>query len=112
MSEGSSRHSLSKALAVPLIVLAIPLAALAALISAVFGLKERRSAAEVATYIRNFLNEEGDAWDWDDFTSVEIADPNLEDIRRRAASVDLPTTDEGTAALEHLLTEAENLAGG
>jgi hypothetical protein len=112
MPERSKRWASPKALAIPLIVLAVPLAAIAALISAVFGLKEKRSASEVATYLRNFLNDESDSWDWDDFTSVEIADPKLEDIRRRAAALDLPITGEGTAELGRLLAEAESLASG
>jgi hypothetical protein len=33
----------------------------------------------------------------------------LEDIRRRAAEVDLPLTDDGSATLRGLLVEAEQL---
>jgi hypothetical protein len=35
----------------------------------------KRTAAEVATYLRDFIDGTGDEWDWDDFESVPIADP-------------------------------------
>src|SRR6185503_18942768 len=62
-------------LKVLLVIFAVPLAALAALASWVFGLKAKLSASEVATYLRNFIEGGGGAWDWDDFTSVPIGDP-------------------------------------
>jgi len=93
-----------------LVIFAVPLAALAALASWVFGLKAKLSASEVATYLRNFIEGGGGAWDWDDFTSVPIGDPRLEDIRRRAAAIDLPVTEEGSTILRELLVEAEDLA--
>lgn len=97
-------------LKVLLVIVAVPLAALAALVSWAFGLKAKLSALEVATYLRNFVEGGGGAWDWDDFTSVPIADPRLEDIRRRAAAIDLPVTEEGLAILRELLAEADHLA--
>lgn len=100
----------SPALGLVLALLAVPLAALAALVSWVFGLKANLSAAEVASYLRDFIEGRGGAWDWDDFTSVPIGDPRLEDIRRRAAPIDLPVTDEGSAILRELLVEADDLA--
>ena len=94
----------------PVVVLAIPLAALAALISSVFGLKAELSAAEVASYLRDFIENRSRSWDWDDFTSIPISDPQLERIRLRAAAVNSPATDEGLAVLRALLAEAEDLA--
>ena len=93
-----------------LVIVATPLAALAALVSSIFGLKAKLSASEVATYVRDFIEGEGGARDWDDFTSVPIGDPRLDDIRRRAAGIDLPATDEGLALLRELLVEANDLA--
>jgi hypothetical protein len=87
-------------------IVAVPLAAVAALLG-VFGLKEKRTATEVATYLRNFVNGGGGEWDWDDFISVPIANAELEDIRRRAAAIELPPTDEGVATLRKLLEEVE-----
>ncbi len=103
-------RNLPKALAIPLAIVAIPFAAIAALVCAIFGLKEKRTAEEVATYLREFIEDSDGAWDWDDFTSVPIADPQLEDIRSRAADVQLPVTDEGDVTLRMLLVEAEELA--
>jgi hypothetical protein len=93
-----------------LVIVATPLAALAALVSSIFGLKAQVSASEVATYLRQFTEGGGGAWDWDDFTSVPIDDPRLEDIRRRALAIDLPVTEEGSAILRELLVEADALA--
>jgi len=97
-------------LKVLLVIVAVPLAAVAGLASWMFGLKEKMSASEVATYLRNFVEGGGGDWDWDDFTSVPIANPQLDDIRRRAAAVDLPVTDQGLTILRELLAEADNLA--
>ena len=69
-----------------------------------------RSADEVAQYLRDFLNGTGGDWDWDDFISIPIADPRLEDIRERAAALDLPIADQDTALLMTLIAEAEALA--
>lgn len=95
-----------------MIIIAVPLAAIAALVCWIFGIKERRTATEVATYLRHFVEGGGGEWDWDDFTSVPITDPQLEGIRRRAAAVDLPPTPEGIATLRALLDEADRLAAG
>ena len=104
------RRAISAVLKGLLVIVAIPLAAVAGLISWMFGLKAKLSASEVATYLRDFIEGSGGDWDWDDFTSVPIANPQLEDIRRRAAAVDLPSTDEGLSTLQGLLAEAERLA--
>jgi hypothetical protein len=104
------RRIFSVPLKVLLVIVAIPLAALAALVSSIFGLKAKLSASEVATYLRDFIEGGGGAWDWDDFTSVPIGDPRLEEIRRRAAAIDIPVTGEGSAMLRELLVEADDLA--
>ena len=39
------------------------------------------SAAEVRRYITDFLDGRGGPWDWDDFTSIPIDDPQLDSIR-------------------------------
>lgn len=92
-----------------LAVVALPFAAIAALVSSIFGLTAKLSASEVATYLREFIEGRGRASDWDDFTSVPIGDPRLEDIRRRAAAIDFPITEEGWAILRALLAEADDL---
>jgi hypothetical protein len=88
-----------------LVIVALPVAAIAGL----FASPKKREAGEVASYLRNFINGGGGEWDWDDFTSVPIADPRLEDIRRRAGAVELPATDDGVAVLRGLLAEVERL---
>lgn len=104
------RRVFSILLKVFLVIVALPLAALAGLVSSVFGLKEKLSPAEVAASLRDFIEGGGEAWDWDDFTSVPIANPLLDDIRRKAAAIKLPVTDEGLALLRELLVEAEDMA--
>lgn len=85
----------------------IPIAIVVKLISMPFERPAKRKAEEVAQYLRGFLNNSGGEWDWDDFTSVPLANPTLESIRQRAASVELPVTDEGRRTLVALLAEAE-----
>jgi len=72
--------------------------------------KARRTAAEVAKYLRDFIDGVGGDWDWDDFESVPIADAALDDIRRRAAEAAPPNPD--MQRLRQLLAEAEALAVG
>jgi hypothetical protein len=99
------RSALVNVAKVALVVVLLPIAALAVL----FGSAEKRKPSEVASYLRNFINGDGGEWDWDDFTSVPIADPLLESIRRRAAAVELPVTERGAATLRGLLAEVERL---
>jgi hypothetical protein len=42
--------------------------------------------AAVADVIEQFLDGTGGEWDWDDFCSVRIADPELDAIRIRCIS--------------------------
>ena len=44
-----------------------------------------RTRQEVAQVIENFLSLRGGSYEWDDFTTFSIADPQLEAIRRRCA---------------------------
>ena len=38
--------------------------------------------ADVAKYLEDFVNNAGGQWDWDDFTSIPIADPDLDKVRQ------------------------------
>jgi hypothetical protein len=51
----------------------------------------------VEKYIRDFLEETGRDYDWDDFISIRCTDPELEEIRRFCASTDclFPPTEKG-----------------
>lgn len=66
---------------------------------------------EVADYLRNFIEGKGDDGDWDDFTSVPITNPWLEDIRREAEQVQLPADDQGMAKLKDLLARVDAVRG-
>lgn len=68
-----------------------------------------RTPAEVAGYIYDFIEGIGGDWDWDDFTSVPIADPQLEAIRAEAEMVQLPITPEGMEKLRELLAQARSI---
>jgi hypothetical protein len=43
--------------------------------------------AEARQIILNFLSHTGGRWDWDDFISVRLADPELEKVRVIAAEL-------------------------
>lgn len=97
-----------------LAVLLTPLALPVALLGRVFGIlpdtPARLSASEIVLYIDDFLNGRGEPFDWDDFTSIKLADPDLDRIRSRAADVRLPVDRYGRLTLEELLREARALA--
>jgi hypothetical protein len=61
-----------------------------------------RSPDEVAGFLRDFLDNSGGEWDWDEFESVPITDPELEHIRLQATT---PGAD-----LHKVLELAERLA--
>ena len=86
----------------------MPFMVLASLLAGLFAPKARRTADEVARYLRQFIEGTGGEWGWDDFESVPIADAGLEDIRQRAVLAGPPDTNVSTLKL--LLAEAESLA--
>lgn len=90
----------------------LPLIVVAAAIARLVGRNaaKQRSAAEVVVYLENFLTGHGGDVDWDDFTSVVIADPALEEIRQMADMVQLPLTADGEKELQTLLEKALALA--
>jgi hypothetical protein len=99
------RSAVSTAAKALLVITMLPIAIIAGL----FASAEKRSADEVADYLRNFVNGQGGEWDWDDFTSVPIADAQLESVRLRAEAVDVPLTEQGATILRELLAEVERL---
>ncbi len=68
-----------------------------------------RSAADVACFLREFINGTGRSGDWDDFESIPITSPLLDKIRREALAAGPPHAD--LLRLKELLTRAEALAG-
>lgn len=74
-----------------------------------FKRPKKTSATQVALYLYEFIEGFGADWDWDDFISVPIADPQLESIRTIARQVNLPVDDEGLVTLRLLLSETECL---
>ena len=91
-----------------LLPIAIPAALVAGLLP--WGKTQSLSAAEVARSLREFLDGSGGDYDWDDFISVPLTDPELEQIRLEAESVALPLQVAGRVRLEDLLERAEALA--
>ena len=76
--------------------------------------KVNREPAEVARYIQDFIDQSGGEWDWDDFTSIAISDPHLDEIRLRCGTIqdEFPPTQEGEwcapeglAALREIVSE-------
>lgn len=98
----------------PAILLApvvIPFILLLLLGERLFGLRSTTDLTpkEVESYLRDFLDGRGGAWDWDDFTSIRIADPTLDAIREQAAYVQLPLDGAGRATIEQLLGQVRAL---
>lgn len=65
------------------------------------------SPEQVVDYLKGFLEGTDGPWDWDDFTTIPIADPRLDDIRDRVAALDVPLSDADIGLLKALLAEAE-----
>jgi hypothetical protein len=70
---------------------------------------EDLTAEDVEGYLRDFLEERGGDWDWDDFTCIPITDPVLDSIRDEAAAIELPLTAEGRSKVTALLRRVEDL---
>ena len=68
-----------------------------------------RTPKEVAGYIEDFIEGWGGEWDWDDFTSIPIANPWLDAIRRDAERVKLPVDEDGKAKLRELLVTVRSV---
>lgn len=90
---------------------AIPVILLIVAANRLFGLKTSTdlTAQQVEGYLTDFLQGTGGDWDWDDFTSIPIADPTLESVRAEAATVPLPLDVEGEATLQRLLAIVRHL---
>lgn len=88
----------------------LPVALVGASLAALFSRPINRTPEEVVRYLRDFVEGTGGDWDFDDFTSIPIADPRLESIRDRASRVREPITEEGDKKLRSLLAEAEAIA--
>ncbi len=46
-----------------------------------------RTKKEVLNFLQDFIDGKDGEWDWDDFISIPINDPYLEQIRRRCAGL-------------------------
>lgn len=73
---------------------------------------QKEQAAYAARTIRTFLDGTCGSYDWDDFTSCSLRDPEVDSIRLRASSVALPVDADGTRELLALADEADRLATG
>ncbi|OYY91716.1 MAG: hypothetical protein B7Y45_01720 [Sphingomonas sp. 28-66-16] len=90
---------------------AIPFVLLVVLFQRPLGLKRSSdlNPVDVARYLSDFLDGSGGAWDWDDFTSISIADSELDSIRQEAGAVPLPLTTHGEAQMRALLARVRAL---
>ena len=96
-------HCAKAALGIALVVAAVPFA----LVATLFSRPKQRTAADVAKFLGDFAEETGDDYDWDDLTSIPIADPALEALRQEAEMIQLPITPEGRKTLASLRARAE-----
>ena len=88
----------------------IPLIGIYQAATARYPVDHQHEALVVAQTIREFLDGSGGEWDWDDFLSWPLRNAELEDIRRKAATIELPAGDDGRAALEALAEAAGQVA--
>lgn len=97
--------------AILLAPLAIPVFLLVVAVMRMFGWKDTAdlTASDVETYLQDFMQGTGGAWDWDDFTSITITDPELDAIREEAMMVSLPVDPEGMATLQRLLDHVRRM---
>ena len=91
----------------------LPIGIVGALFAGLFARPIDRTADEVAGYIRAMLDgtvdDEDSDFDYDEFSYVQISDPELESIVRRACEA-FEQGGEGIPILESLLQETEVLA--
>ncbi len=87
----------------------VPAAMVLALLTLPFSKPVNRSAQEVLEIFDNFLENEGDPYEWDDFISMKISNSQLEYIRQQAAQIHLPLTEEGSEILDRLRLKAKEL---
>ena len=68
--------------------------------------------SEVAQAIEVFLSQAGQPWDWDEFLTRPIADPELDQVRVRCARspVEFPTDRKGEYCSDAGYRELENMA--
>ena len=90
---------------------AIPLLLLVTLVQRLCGMKTTAdlTAIDVGRYLKDFIDDGGGEWDWDDFTSIPISDPVLDRIRQEAGIVQLPLTDQGEVKLRDLLERVRGM---
>lgn len=72
----------------------------------------RRTKTEVKEYIDNFICGSGGSWDWDDFISIPIENPDLEQIRLRclAVATSYPSMNKNEYCSADGITELRKLA--
>ncbi|MFL6728253.1 MAG: hypothetical protein ACJ8FS_17325 [Sphingomicrobium sp.] len=70
-----------------------PLIILVVIITSMLAKPAQRSADEVATYLWKEAQQTSGSRDWDDFVSIPIANPRLDEIRIEAASLPHPIRD-------------------
>lgn len=100
------RNFFGLCIAAPLFIFAV----IAKIIILPFERPQEITTTQVVLYLYEFIEGFGGDYDWDEFTSVPIANQQLESIRVRANQVNLPVDEEGLAALHLLLTEAKGLS--
>jgi hypothetical protein len=88
--EPGQQWTLGRVFNVLIFVVLSPLLILVTLIAGIFSKPVNRDADEVARYLWNEAQGRSSFRDWDDFTSVPIADPSLDEIKIEAASIAPP----------------------
>jgi hypothetical protein len=89
----------------------IPIILLLRLAKSMFGLKstEDLTPEDVERYLQEFLEGSGGDWDWDDFTSIPLTDPELDRIREEALYMEPPLSEEDRLRLVELLAHVRTM---
>lgn len=73
-----------------------------------FRRKRRVTSEYVTRALEDFLSNQGGPYDWDDFLSLSLSDPQLDEIRRRCAAIDWMTCG-GKEELKLILRDLKTL---
>jgi len=86
----------------------IPIALVGSLLTSLGFFKDDLKPAELARYLRDLIEDNGDEGAWDHFESMKLKDPLLEAIRQEAAMARPPNAD--SDKLRECLARAEALS--
>lgn len=83
-----------------------------ALLTWLSKLLNRPTATEVLDAIEKHIQGTEGPWDWDDFTSIPIADDKLDKLRLRCLTLDHVSREEALQELKKIVADLKNNTSG